>query len=101
MDKETLTIAPVAASCGARAEFIDLAGLEQQFGIRRSLAYSLLADGSIRSVCLRRRGNIKGKRLIIADSVREFLASQPSDIDPQLSELTRKANRARREKAAG
>jgi hypothetical protein len=96
---DQLTIAPVAVSCGADAEFLDFAALQKQFHIGRSLAYSLLADGSIHSVCLRRRGKIKGKRLISADSVRQFLASQPTDFDPQLSENCRKANRARRVKS--
>jgi hypothetical protein len=97
MDK-TLAIASVAASCGADAEFIDLPGLRERFGIRRSLAYVLISEGVIRSVCLRRRGQIKGKRLIDVASVRNFLASQPTDVDPQLAANCRKALHVRREK---
>jgi hypothetical protein len=68
-----LMIAPVAVSCGADAEFCDLEGLRARFGIKRSLAYQLLKDGAIRGVSLRRRGQVRGKRLFDAASVREFL----------------------------
>jgi hypothetical protein len=68
-----LTIAPVAVSCGADAEFCDLEGLRARFGIKRSLAYQLLKDGEIRGVSLRRQGRLRGKRLFDVASVREFL----------------------------
>jgi hypothetical protein len=96
VSEHTFTTAPVGASTGVDPEFVDFGGLEARFGIRRSTAYTLISENAIRSVVLRRRGTIKGRRLIEVASVRKFLASQPSDIDPQLSELTRKANRARR-----
>ena len=57
-------------------EFVDCRGLEAGWGIRRSLAYQLLADGKIRGVSLRRRGRARGKRLFDVDSVRQFLRSQ-------------------------
>jgi len=57
-------------------EFVDLAGLRRGFGIKRSLAYALLADGLIKGVALRRRGRIRGKRLFSVDSVRVYLSSQ-------------------------
>jgi hypothetical protein len=64
---------PIAAQ---NPEFLDAAGLQAVFGIRRSLAYSLLADGAIRGVSLRRRNHTRGKRLFCVDSVREFLNAQ-------------------------
>jgi hypothetical protein len=82
---ENFTTQPVAASWGVDPEFVDLRGLEARFGIRRSAAYGLINDGSIKSICLRRRGLIKGKRLVEVASVREFLKSQPTDVDPRLS----------------
>jgi hypothetical protein len=94
----TFTTAPVAASCGVDPEFVDLPGLETKFGVKRSLAYVLISQGAIRSVVLRRRGTIKGKRLVDCASVRAFLASQPTDVDPQLAANCRKANRIMREK---
>src|SRR5438552_18948022 len=88
-----LTIAPVAVSCGADPEFCDFEGLRARYGIRRSTAYNLIADGSIRSVVLRRRGTIKGRRLIDLSSVKLFLAELPGDITPQLREHCREANK--------
>lgn len=64
---------PLAASWGVDPEFVDIPGLEARFGIKRSLAYLLIADGVIKSVSLRRRGALKGKRLFDVASVREFL----------------------------
>jgi hypothetical protein len=57
-------------------EFLDAAGLQARFGIRRSLAYSLLAEGKIRGVSLRRGGALRGKRLFDVSSVRRFLGAQ-------------------------
>jgi hypothetical protein len=97
-DIATFTTAPVAASWGVDPEFVDLPGLESKFGLKRSLAYVLISEGAIHSVVLRRRGTIKGKRLVECASVRAFLASQPTDVDPQLAANCRKAVRVRREK---
>jgi hypothetical protein len=72
----TVTTAPVAASSGVDPEFVDIPGLQSRFGIKRSLAYLLIADGAIKSVSLRRRGALKGKRLIDVASVRDFLNSR-------------------------
>jgi hypothetical protein len=57
-------------------EFVDCKGLEAGWGIKRSLAYQLLADGKIRGVSLRRRGHSRGKRLFSVDSIRAFLQEQ-------------------------
>jgi len=57
-------------------EFVDLDGLRRGFGIKRSLAYQLLADGLIKGVSLRRRNRVRGKRLFQVDSVRAYLNSQ-------------------------
>lgn len=57
-------------------EFVDCRGLEAGWGIKRSLAYQLLADGKIKGVSLRRRNQIRGKRLFSVDSIRAYLASQ-------------------------
>ena len=74
------TTAPVHATpahvAGEDPEFLDAAGLQSRFGIKRSLAYSLLADDSIKGVSLRRRGRLRGKRLFDVASVRAFLRSQ-------------------------
>jgi hypothetical protein len=74
------TIVPLSEA-GARAshvdpEFVDIPGLEARWGIKRSLAYQLLADGKIRGVSLRRRGQSRGKRLFSVSSIRQFLREQ-------------------------
>ncbi len=76
MNENTFTTAPVEASQAGDPEWLDLPGLEKKFGVKRSLAYLLIADGSIKSVSLRRHGALKGKRLILASSVRNFLNSR-------------------------
>jgi len=45
------------------------------FDITWGMAYLLVNEGKIKSVSLRRRGNLKGVRLIHIDSVREYLNS--------------------------
>jgi len=66
-------VAAVASGQWHDAEFTDLDGLRERFGIKRSLAYKLLTEGVIRGVSLRRRGSLRGKRLFDVESVREFL----------------------------
>ncbi len=70
------TTAPVQASPANDVEFVDSPGLQARFGIKRSLAYTLLADGAIRGVSLRRRNQTRGKRLFCVDSVRQYLNRQ-------------------------
>lgn len=74
--KTTAPVSVAQASATQNPEFLDAAGLQSRFGIKRSLAYVLLADGSIKGVSLRRRGQVRGKRLFDVDSVRAFLRSQ-------------------------
>jgi hypothetical protein len=55
-------------------EFVDHKGLRALFGLSRAHAYLLAGEGKIRSVCIRRPGAIRGKRLFCCQSIREFLA---------------------------
>jgi hypothetical protein len=64
----------------------------------RKLRAVAVSEGAIRSVVLRRRGTSKGKRLVDCAPVRAFLASQPTDVDPQLAAKCRNAVQIRREK---
>jgi hypothetical protein len=91
---EIYTTAPPETSTGVDPEFVDLRGFEARFGVGRSTCYNLIADGLIRSVVLRRRGQIKGRRLIDVSSVRKWLASLSDAVDPVMSENARKASRA-------
>ena len=67
---------PTLATVEVEPEFVDAHGLQAIFGIRRTLAYDLLATGHIRSVSLRRPGHTRGKRLYLVKSVRDFLNGQ-------------------------
>lgn len=75
------TIAPLSeavakASHNQDPEFCDSPGAKFRFGLGRSYLYSLLAQGLIEGVSLRKRGQTKGKRLWKIDSIRRYLASQ-------------------------
>ena len=70
------TVAPLRGASHLNPEFVDCKGLEAGWGIKRSLAYQLLAEDKIKSVSLRRRGAARGKRLFSVDSVRAFLREQ-------------------------
>jgi hypothetical protein len=105
------TTQPVAADWGIDPEFIDLPGLKSRFAIGRSAAYTHIENGDFRSVVLRRKGCIKGRRLVDVQSVRDWiekqLAKQESGevekVDPALSAICKEANKAslkaKREKA--
>ena len=56
-------------------EFCRMSDLRPMFGITRSMAYLLINEGKIKSVSLRRLGNLKGVRLVHVASVREYLNS--------------------------
>lgn len=61
------------------------------FGISRTQLYRLAADGSIKSASLRKRGEVKGKRLFSLDSIAAFIEKQAESEVSTLSEsLVRK-----------
>ena len=68
-----------AGSGSATQDFIpqyaDSKGLLKHTGIGRSLAYLLFSEGKIDSVCIRRPGSTRGKRLWHIPSVLAFLDS--------------------------
>jgi hypothetical protein len=80
------------------AEWVDLPGLKSRFSIGRSAAYTHIENGDFRSVVLRRKGCIKGKRLVFVPSVREYISKQSDEVDPRLSANCKEANRVMREK---
>jgi len=59
-----------------KPEWVDVAGVEKLFGLRRSFVYNLIAENRIASVSIRQRGKLRGKRMVSCDSVRAlfFLA---------------------------
>jgi hypothetical protein len=71
-----------SSTCRGWKEGVEFAGAN---------AYTLISEGAIRSIVLRRKGCVKGRRLVDVASVRRFLASMPDDIDPAMSANCRKA----------
>ena len=74
------TIAPLSEAVAKAAqhhepEFVDSPGAKALFGLGRSYLYRLHADGLIRGVSLRKRGQTKGKRLWNVDSIRRYLGA--------------------------
>jgi len=57
-------------------EFGRVKDVEKVLGIKRGILYGLINDGKIKSVCLRKPGNIQGVRLIHMQSVRDYINSQ-------------------------
>ena len=53
-------------------EFCDSKQLKPLFGLSRSHAYLLASEGKIRSVCLRREGTVRGRRLFDCESIRRY-----------------------------
>jgi hypothetical protein len=62
-----------AACVTASPEFVDAKGLRSLFGISRAHGYLLAGEGKVRTVCIRRPGAVRGKRLWDCASVRSFL----------------------------
>jgi hypothetical protein len=42
-------------------------------GLSRSLLYELIGEGAIRSICIRRKGALRGARVISVESIDLFL----------------------------
>lgn len=49
--------------------------VQRLFGIKRGTLYNLVAEGQIKSVSLRRRGNVHGCRLFYLASISDYLNS--------------------------
>jgi len=77
MKEKIITTEPVREQVSANAipEFGRWKTVEQLFGIKRGTLYNLMAEGKIKSVSMRRKGNLHGCRLIYLQSVRDYLNS--------------------------
>ena len=47
--------------------------VQRLFGIKRGTLYNLIAEGKIKSVVMRRKGNVHGCRLIHLASISQYL----------------------------
>ena len=59
----------------APLEWISIKEASRLFSISRSSLYTIIGTKKIKSICLRIRGQQRGKRLISAESLRIFLES--------------------------
>ncbi len=57
-------------------EFIDVKTACRYASLTKPTLYNLLNSGAVKSVSLRQRGKVRGKRLIVADSLVQFLRSR-------------------------
>jgi len=71
-------------------EYLDSKGVEEIFGIKRSLCYELMKGDLIKSISLVREKDKKtrGKRLFEVKSIREYLKSQMALTKPITHNIT-------------
>ena len=62
-----------------------------RFGISRSTGYNLIEQGAIRSVNLRVKGKLTGRRLIDVQSLRDHLNSLSGEVDSDVAAKRREA----------
>ena len=69
-------IAPVMVQCGAeKPEFYAMpVGSQTLEGLKRGCLYSLWHAGEIQTVSVRLRGRSRGRRLIVAETLRAYLS---------------------------
>ena len=75
-----VTTEPIAAPINVSAtpmlaEFGRWQDVQRLFGIKRGTLYNLLAEGKVKSVSMRRKGNKHGCRLFYLPGISEFLHS--------------------------
>lgn len=67
-------LAANAAKCESFSpEWVRIHTATRLYGIGRTKFYELVANGTIRSICLRNRGSSRGIRLLSADSIRQYI----------------------------
>lgn len=72
---EQHTSGPVQPQEGLQVEFISVKEAVRIFGVSRSLIYDLILHNEIQSINLRRRGSLLGRRLIVVESLRNYMLS--------------------------
>lgn len=72
--------APVVGNTsGILPEFGRWQDVQHLFGIKRGTLYNLMAEGAVKSVSIRRKGNVHGCRLFYLPGIREYLSSLLED----------------------
>lgn len=72
---ETIRLQANGEQPAALPEFGRWRDVERLFGIKRGTLYNLIAEGRVKSVILRRKGNVHGCRIIHLASVSAYLNS--------------------------
>ena len=73
---EPLTTTPaIATETKLNPEFAGYKKIRELFDLSRTHLYRLSCEGRVRSVCLRERGKVRGRRLYDVQSVRNYLAA--------------------------
>lgn len=64
-----------APDTSPRSEWMRIRQIVKHYNLSRSFIYELLRQGILRSVSLRKKGNIRGIRLVSRISMDEYLAA--------------------------
>lgn len=75
---KTMTTEPIKATAepvvsAIIPEFGRWRDVQQLFGIKRGTLYNLIAEGKVKSVILRRKGNVHGCRLFYLPGISQYL----------------------------
>ena len=89
LTKEPATFATGAKGGFLYPEFMGHEEITRVFGLKRSHLYQLKDKGVIKSVALRARGALKGRRLFHVESIREFLHANIEEV-PAVSSVPTK-----------
>jgi len=69
------------------SEWLRVKNVAAMYNIGRTTVFSLIRSGDIRSVSLKKRGNLRGIRLIEKTSIDEYLASLAATAEAQSKEV--------------
>jgi hypothetical protein len=72
---EHWSVGPVSTLKTLKPEWFRVPDAIRVSGISRSSLYTMIKEGKIKSVCLRKRNSIRGIRLVNADSLSAFIES--------------------------
>lgn len=77
-------VAPVQAQQPNEPEFYSMPAVGETLeGLRRGALYCLWKDGEIETVSVRRKGRTRGRRLIVAQSLRDYLRRLRAEQNPK------------------
>ncbi len=89
----TLTIGQTNNTTTDRPRFARVDAVTQAYGFSRGYLYKLLNAGTVKSLCVRDRGNVRGIRFVSVESLEEFIANTG---EPGFSEDAKAAGRKAR-----